>query len=61
MVPGKGGNEKLVSRLNKRRDELRRAAKPRQITGLQLVFLIREFYKIGEGETVTYEISALVT
>ena len=33
----------LVSLLSKRRDELRRAAKPQQITGLQMIYLVKLF------------------
>ena len=55
----KGANEKLVGRLTKRRDELRKQTPPLQITGLQQVFIVRQFFRIGEGETVRFELEAL--
>ena len=60
MVLGKGGNDKLISRLHKRRDELRQADDPVQITGLQMIHVIRDFFRIGAGETVQYELGALM-
>ena len=50
----------LVSLINKRRDELKRAATPQQITGLQMVFLVKQFYQINEKDRVVFELSALI-
>ena len=33
---------------------------PKQITGIQLVFLVAQFFKIHEGERVQYELSTLM-
>ena len=48
----------LVSFLSKRRDELKRGEIPQQITGLQLVWLTRHYYRIQDTDTVHYELSA---
>ena len=52
--------KELVSFLTKRRDELKKAAVPKQITGLQLVWLTRHYYRIQDTDTVQYELSALM-
>ena len=53
-------NKELVSFLLKRRDELKKADVPKQITGLQLVYLVRRFFQINEKDRVQYELSALM-
>ena len=57
-------NKELVSALQKRRDELRKpaspAAMPVQITGVQLILLVRQFFRIHDGERVQYELSTLM-
>ena len=50
----------LVSFLTKRRDELKRGTPPLQIAGLQLVWLVRHYYRIQDTDTVQYELSALM-
>ena len=53
-------NRELVSTLVKRRDELKKAMPPTQITGRQLLFVVRKFYQIHEKERVQYELSSLM-
>ena len=53
-------NKELVSYTLKRRDELRKAAVPRQITGLQIIFLVKSFYRVHDTEKVSFELSALM-
>ena len=53
----------LVSVLCKRRDELREPggeAMPKQITGLQYLWVIKHYFRIHDDERVTYELSALM-
>ena len=50
----------LVSFLSKRRDELRRAATAQQISGLQMIYLVKQFYQINERDRVTYELASLM-
>ena len=40
----------LVSHIHQKRDELRKAAMPRQITGLQMLYLVRSFYRVHDTE-----------
>lgn len=50
----------LVSLITKKRDVLKRAATPIQITGLQMLFLVKHFYQINEKDHVVFELSALI-
>ena len=52
--------KELVSTLVKKRDELRKARIPRQITGIQLMFLVKQFYRIDANKQVQFELSALM-
>ena len=56
-------NKELVSSLLKKRDELRKPsdplAMPVQITGLQLIFCVKQYFRIHDNERVTFELSAL--
>ena len=51
----------LVQRITQKRDEVRKAAVPRQITGLQIVDLARSSYRIHDTEHTTFELSTLMS
>ena len=53
-------NKKLVTYLEKRRQEMAREAPPRQISGLQFVWLIKRYFMIHDTERVQYELSSLM-
>ena len=53
-------NKELVSTLLKRRDELKKAAPPRQVTGLQLLWLVKSFYQIHVNERVQFDLVAFM-
>ena len=53
-------NKKLVSHLEKRRQEMARKAEPEQISGPQLIWLIKHYYMIHDTERVQYELSSLM-
>ena len=53
-------NRALVQHLDKRREELElHGDTPRQITGMQLVWLIHRFFKIHESSQVSYDLCVL--
>ena len=56
----KAKNEKLVTYLEKRRQEMARESPPRQISGLQFVWLVKRFFMIHDTERVQYELSPLM-
>ena len=53
-------HKELVSNLTRRRDELKRASMPTQISGRQLLWIVRHYFQIHEKERVQYELSALI-
>ena len=53
-------NRDLVQHLDKKREELELEGDiPRQITGMQLVWLIHRFYRIHESSQVSYDLCVL--
>ena len=46
--------------LVKRRDELKKAMPPQQVTGRQLLYVVRTFYQIHDKERVQFELSTLM-
>ena len=56
----KDKNKKLVTYLEKRRQEMAREDVPRQISGLQFVWLIKRYFMIHDTERVQYELSSLM-
>merc|ERR1712127_503146 len=59
------GNEaertkELVSSIAKRRDELKKADPPRQITGRQILWVVRKYFQVHDNERVQFELAALM-
>ena len=50
----------LVSHIHQKRDELRNAAEPPQITGLQMIFVLSSYYRADDMEEAAFELSALM-
>ena len=50
----------LVSKLNAKREELKRASTPRQITGRQLASVIRTYFRVDDAQVTTFELTALL-
>ena len=48
----------LVSHLHEKMDEMRKAAVPRRITGLQMLFLVTSYYRVPDTEKTAFELSA---
>ena len=53
-------SRELVTCLRMKRDELRRASPPRQVRGRQLLWLVRNFYRIQDDVHTSFELSALM-
>ena len=54
-------NTPLVPRLIHKRDELRKADPPVGITGLQLIYLVREFFRVHDTQETAFEFPALMS
>ena len=51
----------LVSKLTAKREELKRASTPRQITGRQLILVVRRFFQVDDGNRkASFELSTLL-
>ena len=61
MLPsGADRNPALVSHLKKKREEAKKEATSRAITGIQLVFLTHRYFRIDETNRVQYELSSIM-
>ena len=54
------GHKHLCAKIKSKRDELRRATVPCQISGLQLLWLVKRFYEVHDNERITFELSSLM-
>ena len=59
---GKEGDahKELTSALLKKRDELKRSSDPRCITGRQMLWTVRDFYRINDNVETTFELGTVM-